>query len=156
MDRVVVLGRGGAGKSVLSRRLGALIGAPVVELDQLFWLAADLRPLAADEWERVQLDLVARPRWVADGDLGPYDVLPVRLRRADTVVVLDYSLPRCAWRALRRSRENLDFWRWVIAYRRRWLPRVLAQVRACGATVHVLRTPRATDEWLSRLPGRSG
>ena len=36
-----------------------------------------------------------------DGDLGPYDVLDVRLQAADTVVFLDFSPLRCAWRALR-------------------------------------------------------
>ena len=34
--RVVVLGRGGAGKSVLARRIGALIDGPVIELDTVF------------------------------------------------------------------------------------------------------------------------
>ena len=35
-----------------------------------------------------------------DGDLGPYDVLDVRLQAADTVVFLDFSPARCAWRVL--------------------------------------------------------
>jgi len=53
-----------------------------------------------------------------DGDLGPYDVLDVRLRAADTIVFLDFSPVRCAWRAIRRSREHADFWRWLFTYRR--------------------------------------
>jgi hypothetical protein len=47
-----------------------------------------------------------------DGDFGPYDVLDVRLQAADTVVFLDFSPARCAWRAVRRSRERADFWWW--------------------------------------------
>jgi adenylate kinase family enzyme len=122
MNRVVVLGRGGAGKTVLSRLLAAALQAPVIELDTLFWRRPDLQPLAPEDWVRVQEEHLALPRWVADGDLGPYDVLSARLQAADAVVVLDYSLPRCAWRALRRSRERLDFWCWVLTYRRRYLP----------------------------------
>lgn len=34
-----------------------------------------------------------------DGDLGLYDVIDIRLQAADTVVFLDFSPLRCAWRA---------------------------------------------------------
>jgi adenylate kinase family enzyme len=50
VDRVVVVGRGGAGKSVISHRLGSLIDAPVIELDTLFWRGPDPRPLPPAEW----------------------------------------------------------------------------------------------------------
>ncbi len=43
MRRVVVLGRGGAGKPVFARRLGELTALPVTELDRIFW-SADLQP----------------------------------------------------------------------------------------------------------------
>ena len=150
MRRVVVLGRGGAGKSVFARRLGARTGLPVVELDREFWQEG-LRPLSRTGWSAVQARLAAGEEWILDGDLGPYDVLDVRLRRADTVVLLDYPLPRCAWRAVRRGRERADFWRWVVAYRWRSRPAVLATVArvAPGAALHVLRGPRAAERFLS-------
>lgn len=72
----------------------------------------------------------------------------MRLAAADTVVVLDFPLWRCAWRALRRSRENLDFWRWLITYRRRHLPAVLSAAAGHGG-VHVLRDPRAVERFLT-------
>ncbi len=156
MDRVVVLGRGGAGKSELARRIATTIGAPVVELDTLFWRTPDLEPLPRTEWVRVQRAALAPDaRWVADGDLGPYDDLAARLPWADTVVLLDLSLPRCAYRALRRGRERADFWRWVVTYRRRWRPRILAAVHrdAPGADLVVLRSPRAVSGWLRRFDG---
>jgi hypothetical protein len=154
MRGVVVLGRGGAGKSTLARRLGAMLELPVVELDKHFW-TPDLRPLPKDEWAAVQAGLVAGDGWIMDGDLGPYDVLPVRLRAADTVLLLDFPLWRCAWRALRRSRENLDFWRWLLTYRRRALPAVLAAIdeHAVHAEVHVLRGPREVERFVSRTGG---
>lgn len=154
MDRVVVLGRGGAGKSVLARRLAAALGAPCVELDALFWRDPDLRPLDPAQWARVQAAaLPAGGRWVADGDLGPYDAPAVRLARADTVVLLDLGLARCAVRALRRGRERRDFWWWVLTYRVRWRPRVLAAVRAHAPHVEpvVLRGPRAVRRWLGSV-----
>ena len=151
MRRVVVLGRGGAGKSTFAARLGARTGLPVVELDTMFWFGST--PTAPGAWVARQHELVARPAWILDGDLGPFDVLDVRLRAADTVVLLDLSLARCAWRAARRSREDHVFWWWVLTYRRRWRPRILDAVRsvAPGADLHILQTPRAVEAFLGRL-----
>jgi adenylate kinase family enzyme len=152
--RVVVLGRGGAGKSTFARRLGAATGLPVIELDRQFWQQG-LRPLAPEQWSQVQSRLCAADRWIMDGDLGPYDLLDVRLSRADTVVLLDFSLPRSVWRAARRGRERADFWRWVWSYRRRYRPALLAAVArtAPHAATHVLRGPRAARRFLDRAGG---
>ena len=86
-----------------------------------------------------------------DGDLGPYDAVEVRLRRADTVILLDFSLFRCAWQAIKRSRERADFWRWLLAYRRTYLPllrQVIAQ-HASTADVLIFRDPRAVERFLN-------
>lgn len=105
---MVVLGRGAAGKLTLPQRLGEVTGLPVSELDQHFWRPG-LMPTPYDEWIVVQRDLAAADRWIMDGDLGPYDALEGRLARCDTVVILDLSIARSTWRALRRSRERGDF-----------------------------------------------
>src|SRR5687768_11636574 len=91
VEGLVILGRGGAGKSVLARELGLVTGLPVVELDQQLWSAA-LEPMPLDDWAALQAVLADEPRWIMDGDLGPYDDVAPRLRRADTVVVLDLPL----------------------------------------------------------------
>ena len=113
MKRVVILGRGAAGKSTLARQLC---------------------------------------------DLGPHDVVEVRLRAADTVILLDFGLVLCAWRALRRARERTDFWRWVLAYRRESVPylRALIARHAPDATVHVLRSPSAVNHFLRTVAGQFG
>ena len=152
MDRVLVLGRGGAGKSTLARAIGALTGLPVHELDKLFWQQG-LQPLEPRAWEDLQHELAAGPAWVMDGDLGSYDVVAVRLGRADTVVLLDYGLITCTWRAACRGRERRDFWLWVWRYRRRHLPSLLRALddEAPTATVHRLRSPRAARRFLREL-----
>jgi adenylate kinase family enzyme len=123
------LGCIGAGKSTLARDLGQRLGLPVVHLDKLWWADATyaikgsstvrehtLSPLA---FRRLQEDITAHDRWIIDGDASSLDV---RLRRADTIVVLD--LPRwiCAWRVVRRTgKARSDYppdvretWRWTI------------------------------------------
>ncbi len=93
-----------------------------------------------------------------DGDLGAYDAVQVRLRRADTVILLDFSLVRCAWQAITRSRERADFWRWLLAYRRKYLPLLLQAIaqHASTADVLILRDPRAAERFLNVLSGARG
>ena len=130
-------------------------GLPVIELDKLFWrpgLAATPR----GQWAAIRRELVSQQSWIMDGDLGPYDVVDVRLQAADTVVFLDFSLLRCAWRAIRRSRERADFWRWLLSYRRRSRPLLVQAiaVHAGDADVHILRTPRAVRRFAASVaPG---
>ena len=152
VQRVVVVGRGGAGTSTAAVRLGQITGLPVIELDEHFW-SADLRPSAPEEWARVTRDLAGRPCWVMEGDLGPHDVLAPRLRRADTVLVLDYGLLRCVWRALRRSRERADFWRWVVTWRRRSRPVLLRAIAeyAPAAGVCIVQNPDELAAWFAQV-----
>ncbi|RAS62597.1 adenylate kinase family enzyme [Lentzea atacamensis] len=124
----MILGRGGAGKSTLAAALGTATGLPVIELDKHFW-GPDLEATPPDRWAVVQGELAITDRWIMDGDLGPYDVLDVRLRRAGTVLLLDHSFPRCAWRAL--------------------LINAIA-AHAGHATLHVLRNPRAKARFVAR------
>ncbi len=91
MQRVVIVGPGAAGKSTLAARLSQITGLPVVELDKLFWRPGLIAP-APGSWAAIERDLVVRPSWIIDGDLGPYDVSPqIRLEAADTIVFLDFS-----------------------------------------------------------------
>lgn len=152
MKRVVILGRGGSGKSTLAARLGSITGLPVIELDEHFWRPG-LEATPPDRWAAVQGELARGEAWIMDGDLGPYDVPGVRLQVADTVILLDFSFWRCAWRALRRSRERTDFWLWVWAYRRRSRPLLLRAIatHAGDADVHVIRNPRALRGFVAHV-----
>jgi adenylate kinase family enzyme len=153
VDRILVLGPGGAGKSTFARLAEAATGIPHVELDTVFW-SAGLEPLAPERWVEVQERLVQPRRWILDGDLGPYDVLAPRLRRADAVVLFDVPLWRCAGRALRRSPEPLAFWRWLVTWRRRYKPAILREIRAHEVTtLLVVRRPGDRDRVLARLVG---
>jgi hypothetical protein len=77
------------------------------------------------------------------------------LRAADTIIVLDFPLWRCAWQALRRSRESREFWIWVYRYRRDSLPAVAKAVatHASHANVYTLRNPRQVRRFLDENSG---
>jgi adenylate kinase family enzyme len=167
VQRVAVVGPGGAGKSTFARQLGARTGLPVVHLDQLYWRPG-WDPTPDDEWREIVAGLVRADAWIIDGNYSR--TFDLRAQRADTVVLLDYPPAGNLVRALRRTigsygravqapgcPEHLDFefLRWIATYRRRSRPRVLAHLAGRPEIdVHVLRRPRDAQRLLEGLPAR--
>ena len=87
MQRVLVIGSPGAGKSTLSHALAARTGLPLHHLDRMFWLSGWIER-DRDEGRAVLKQVLAQDRWIIDGNYG--STLPLRIARADTVVWLDY------------------------------------------------------------------
>jgi adenylate kinase family enzyme len=157
MKRVVIIGRGASGKSTLARRLREITGLPVIELDKVFWRPG-LLATPRDQWVVIQEKLITEDEWIMDGDLGPYDAVEVRLRAADTIILLDFSLVRCVWRAIRRSRERADFWLWVLTYRRKSRPFLMQAIANCAANadVRVFRDPEELRRFVADIGGKVG
>ena len=65
MQRVVILGPGGAGKSTLARQLATITGLPAIEIDKVFW-ASDLTAMPREQWVARQQALVAHDQWILD------------------------------------------------------------------------------------------
>jgi hypothetical protein len=76
VQRVAIVGSGGAGKSTLARELGQRLGLPVIHLDQRFWRPGWLET-ETEEWAATQQELAAADRWIRDGNYGA--TLDVRL-----------------------------------------------------------------------------
>jgi len=69
------------------------------------------------------------------------------------VLILDFSLLLCLVRAMRRSKERLDFWWWLITWRRIERPRIKRIVAqyAGHAEVHVFSNPDQLERYLSSI-----
>ncbi len=99
MQRVLIIGPCGAGKSTLARTLGDRLALPVFHMDQLNWRPGWVE--SSKDEIRVKLRaIVTTDRWLIDGNYG--GTLAERLARADTVVYLDYPISLCVTRLLRR------------------------------------------------------
>lgn len=99
MQRIVVLGCCGAGKSTLARRLGDISGLPVIHLDAHYWQPGWVET-PETEWPAKVEELAAGSAWIIDGNYS--STLPVRLRRCDTAIFLDFPRYKCLWGVVRR------------------------------------------------------
>jgi adenylate kinase family enzyme len=85
MKKVLVIGSGGAGKSVFARQLGQVLNIDVVHLDALYWHPGWAETPRA-EWRKVIEGLVRRDAWIIDGNYS--NTLDFRLEACDTVIFL--------------------------------------------------------------------
>ncbi|HEX5137691.1 MAG TPA: hypothetical protein VFY93_12000 [Planctomycetota bacterium] len=166
MRRVLVVGSGGAGKTMFATRLGERTGLPVIHLDAAYWRPGWVEP-PADEWRRTVEGLLARDAWIMDGNFCA--TLEMRLAACDTAIFLDRSRWVCLWRVGRRvlrfhgrtrpdmgpgCAESIDweFLRWIWRYPLDSRPQVLARLIAAGPGKRIvrLRSEREVGAFLRR------
>lgn len=103
MNRVLVIGPLGAGKTTISRKLSELSGIPHIELDKLR-LLSNCETVSPDEWTEIEEELLAKDRWI----FGGVDVVRLagHLARADTVIVVHIPRHRSFFQFVKREFFN--------------------------------------------------
>ncbi|WP_123040528.1 DNA topology modulation protein [Cohnella candidum] len=139
MDRILVIGSAGSGKSTLSREIGHATGLPVVHLDRHYW-KPHWTPMPNVEWDVFVEQVSLQEQWIMDGNYSR--TLELRAKRADTIIFLDMPRYLCMYRILKRRwqyrgrtrpdlnedcPEKLDwpFLVWVWNFRKRSRPNIL-------------------------------
>ncbi len=92
MNRVIVIGCPGSGKSTFSRRLHEITQIPLFHLDLMFWNADKTtveRPIFLDRLQKV----MDQDRWIIDGNYST--TMKMRMEACDTIFFLDYDVDLC-------------------------------------------------------------
>jgi adenylate kinase family enzyme len=167
MQRALVIGISGAGKSTFSRALAARTGLPLIHLDAEFWQPG-WKVTPREAWRAKVAALAARDAWIMDGNYGAS--LDLRLPRADAVMWFDYPrllcLQRAMWRVLvgyGRVRGDLapgcperidhEFLRYVWDFPEKSRPSIETALAEHGRHLEpaVFRRDRDAAEFLARL-----
>ena len=91
LNRVVILGRSGTGKTTLAKLLSHKLHMPYLHLDSVYW---------KKNWEslpkpifnkKIRMYLKKHPRFVMDGNYTNTETFMERLMIADTIILLDYD-----------------------------------------------------------------
>ena len=103
MNRVLVIGGNGAGKSYFSMKLSEVTGIPVVHLDRLKW-RENWQSAPREEFDGRLKEELEKPEWIIDGNFSR--TLPLRLEYSDTVFYFDFSTVKCLFGVLGRVFRN--------------------------------------------------
>ena len=92
MERIMIIGCGGAGKSTLARQLGEKTGLPVIHLDKLFWRPGWVQ-ITREEFDKLHREALMGEKWILDGNFDR--TMAERIKYCDTVIYLDFSRLTC-------------------------------------------------------------
>ena len=141
MQRVMVMGSSGSGKSTFARRLSEMTGIPFVSLDTLYWKPGWVPSDNAEFGQRVA-EVVRQPQWVMDGNYTSSGAGELRRHSSDTVIWFDLPRRTCVFGIMKRiagsygkvrremaegcpERIDFEFFRYVWTYRNRQRPKLL-------------------------------
>ena len=99
-QRILIVGTTGSGKTTLAQKISAALSIPHIELDAIHW-QENWEPLPVDEFRKRVSQALTQSTWVVDGNYSK--VRDITWQHADTVVWLDYGLPRVLFQLLKRT-----------------------------------------------------
>ena len=166
MQKVLIIGCPGSGKSTFARTLSPLVDLPLFYIDQLYW-NADRTTVGREILQQRLQKILATDRWILDGN---YDrTMGLRLEKCDTVIYLDYSRMVCIAQWLKRvitnwgkTRQDMapgcaewfdpEFLGWIWnfnkTHRKQYYEMLSAQKEK---TVHIFKNRRQLNRYLRSL-----
>ena len=104
MQRILLIGNAGAGKTTFARQLAQKLHLPLVHLDKLYW-HGDWEHLSRDEFDAILQTALEKPQWIIDGNFNR--TIPHRLPYCDTVFYFDFPTITCLLGITKRTLTNL-------------------------------------------------
>lgn len=105
MNKILVIGSPGAGKSTFAKELAKRIGVPLFHLD-LIWFHSDGNMVDREIFDEKLQDILKKPKWVIDGYYPR--TLEHRLKYADSVFFFDLPEDVCLQGAKQRIGVKRD------------------------------------------------
>lgn len=159
MERVIVIGCPGSGKSTFARALRDRTGLPLVYLDRL-WHKPDKTTVTKEEFDARLLTELRKETWIMDGNYAR--TLEIRLSYCDTVFFFDLPTEIClagAEERVGKIHEDLPwletefdpaFRQYILDFRRERLPQLLETLKNTpgGVQTVVFRSREEAEEYL--------
>lgn len=165
MNRISIVGSGGAGKSTLSRELRDILHLPLFHLDNLFW-RADKSHIDREEFDEKLNDIINQDKWIIDGDYSR--TYEIRIEKSDTIIFLDYPLDVClegVKNRIGKVREDMpwkedifdpEFKEWIIAWHENKRPVLMELLEKYkdNRNIYIFKSREETNIFLESLKER--
>lgn len=159
MQKVIVIGSPGAGKSTFARKLRDATNIPLYYLDML-WHKADRTNISKEEFDAELYNILQKDAWIIDGNYQR--TLATRLQACDTAFLLDFPLDVClsgASSRIGKKREDMpwieaeldeEFRQWIIDFPKKQLPVIYELVEQYQADKNIIifRSRKEADDYL--------
>lgn len=103
MERILIIGGNGCGKTTLAQKLANNLDLPLIHLDVLYW-RDHWKSATDDEFDELLIKELVKPKWIIDGNMKRS--IPLRLKYCDTVIYMDFSRTLCVYGAIIRVTKN--------------------------------------------------
>lgn len=160
MQRVLVIGCSGSGKSFFARKLAAITCLPLYYLD-LLWHRPDRTTVTRTEFDFALERILKKKRWILDGNFQR--TLPKRLARCDTVFLFDLPLADClagVKSRIGKKRPEMpwietefdpEFRQWIINFKQARLPEIMNLLTSADCEKIIFKSRVEADAYLHQL-----
>lgn len=138
VNKIIILGSAGSGKSYLSKKIAEHTGFPLTHLDNEYWNIGWV-PTPKVEWVDKIKNMIQGDQWIIDGNYN--STLELRYKAADCIIFLDMNRFLCIYNVWKRhgkkrsdlpeyleekkDKEFLEFLVWIWNYKKRERDRIL-------------------------------
>ena len=92
MEKILIIGNAGSGKTTFAQTLSQKLQLPLVHLDKLYWCGS-WEHRSREEFDALLQAELEKPRWIIDGNFNR--TIPHRLQYCDTVIFFDLPTAVC-------------------------------------------------------------
>ena len=100
MNKIIVIGTTGSGKSTVAKKLSEILNVPHIQLDFLFWKPNWEQSTDEEFFSKIE-KAIDKPRWVVDGNYNRTNHLT--WKEADTVIWIDLPFWLTFYQIFKRS-----------------------------------------------------